>query len=82
MVAPNGARLLKTDHPEVPLMHAEIVACAKSCFVEGADGIHAHIRNDEGRHLLDVVAYQQLLVALKETVPKMAVQITTETVGI
>lgn len=82
MVAPNGARLLKTDHPEVPLTQAEIVACARACFLEGADGIHAHIRDDAGRHLLDVAAYQQLLVALKEAVPELAVQITTEAVGI
>ncbi|MEL7177161.1 MAG: 3-keto-5-aminohexanoate cleavage protein [Pseudomonadota bacterium] len=82
MVAPNGARLLKTDHPEVPLTQAEIVACAKACFLAGADGIHAHIRDDAGQHLLDVEAYRKLLWALKEALPEMAVQITTEAVGV
>lgn len=82
MVAPNGARLLKSDHPEVPLTQAELIVCAKACFAAGADGIHAHIRDDAGRHLLDVETYQRLLRALKEAVPEMAVQITTEAVGI
>ncbi|MEJ8561862.1 3-keto-5-aminohexanoate cleavage protein [Yoonia sp. GPGPB17] len=82
MVAPNGARLLKTDHPEVPLTQAEIVECAKACFLAGADGIHAHIRDDAGRHLLNVESYRKLLLALQDAVPEMAVQITTEAVGI
>lgn len=82
MVAPNGARLLKSDHPEVPLTQAEIVDCAKACFVAGADGIHAHIRDDAGRHLLDAETYRSLLLDLKDAVPEMAVQITTEAVGI
>lgn len=82
MVAPNGARLLKTDHPEVPLTRAETVACAKACFLAGAGGIHAHIRDDAGRHLLDVEAYRVLLRDLKSAVPDMAVQITTEAVGL
>lgn len=81
-MAPNGARLLKTDHPEVPLTQVEIVACAKACLLAGADGIHAHIRDDAGRHLLDVEAYRELLLDLKDAVPEMAVQITTEAVGI
>lgn len=82
MVAPNGARLLKTDHPAVPLTQTEIVDCAKACFFAGADGIHVHIRDQTGRHLLDVGAYRALLQRLKDGVPDMAVQITTEAVGI
>jgi len=75
MVAPNGARLLKPDHPESPVTQAEIVDCAKACYLAGADGIHAHIRDDQGLHLLDVGAYQELLHALKEAgeYPKLCV---------
>ena len=32
MVAPNGARKVKKDHPEVPLTIKETVEVAKNCF--------------------------------------------------
>ncbi|MEL7390556.1 MAG: 3-keto-5-aminohexanoate cleavage protein [Pseudomonadota bacterium] len=82
MVAPNGARLTKADHPNVPITHDEIVECASACFEAGADGIHAHIRDENGKHLLDADVYRRLVGALKHAVPDMAVQITTEAVGI
>ncbi|KUP93385.1 BKACE family enzyme [Tritonibacter horizontis] len=81
MVAPNGARLQKSDHPALPITEAEMVACAKACFAAGAGGLHAHLRDPNGGHLLDAAAYQRLVARLKETVPQMAVQITTEAVG-
>ena len=31
MVAPNGARRIKKDHPEIPLTVSEIVETARSC---------------------------------------------------
>lgn len=82
MVAPNGARLTKADHPNLPITQDEIVECAIACFAAGADGIHAHIRDENGQHLLDAEVYRHLLVALKQAVPDLAVQITTEAAGI
>jgi len=82
MVAPNGARLSAADHPALPVTQDEIVQCARSCFAAGADGLHAHIRDRSGRHLLDAGAYDSLLSALKDAVPDMAIQITTEAAGI
>ena len=38
MVAPNGARKVKKDHPEVPLTIKETVEVAKTCFEAGAKG--------------------------------------------
>jgi len=81
MVAPNGARLQKADHPALPVTKDEIVTCAETCFAAGAGAIHAHIRDDEGQHLLDRGAYRELVAALREAVPDMAVQITTEAAG-
>ncbi len=81
MVAPNGARLQKTDHPALPVTQEELVTCAKACFAEGATAIHAHIRDDENLHLLDAKIYHDLVQALHESVPEMAVQITTESGG-
>ncbi|WP_224826058.1 3-keto-5-aminohexanoate cleavage protein [Cognatishimia sp. MH4019] len=81
MVAPNGARLQKVDHPAIPLTDAEVITCAQACFKAGADAIHAHIRDADGQHLLDAARYRALVAALNKDVPGMAVQITTEAVG-
>ena len=82
MVAPNGARRTKADHPALPITVNEIVACAKECYAAGADGLHAHIRDSSGGHLLDADQYRHLVSRVQEAVPKMAIQITTEAVGI
>ncbi len=81
LVAPNGARRTKADHPNLPMTVDEIVATAKACFEAGANGIHAHVRDAEGRHVLDGGQYRELLRELAIIVPEMDVQITTEAVG-
>lgn len=82
MVAPNGARLQKSDHPAFPLTLPEIVTCAQDCFAAGADGLHLHLRDANGGHLLDAGGYREALAEIAQAVPDMAVQITTEAVGI
>ena len=82
MAAPNGARKVKTDHPGIPVSIEETVAEAKSCFSAGASILHAHVRDDEGKHVLDTSLYRKLLNALSIEVPNMLVQVTTESVGI
>lgn len=81
MVAPNGARRGKADHPALPVTIPEIVASASACFAAGAGGIHAHIRDADGEHVLDAGLYAELMAELARVVPGMAVQITTEAVG-
>lgn len=81
MVAPNGARMQKADHPALPITQAEIVACARDCFATGAGAIHAHIRDTDGQHLLDAGRYRSLVKAVHDAVPEMAIQITTEAAG-
>ena len=39
MVAPNGARKSKRDHPNLPVTISEIVQEAKNCFQKGANAI-------------------------------------------
>lgn len=82
MVAPNGARLGKADHPAIPLSMDEIVATAQSCHRAGADGLHLHLRDADGKHVLDSGLYAEALTELRRAVPGMAVQITTEAVGL
>ena len=81
MVAPNGARLTKADHPGIPMTIPEIVDCAVACQKAGADGIHAHVRDAEGAHVLDAGLYRELLVELGHVLPDFYTQITTEAVG-
>lgn len=81
MVAANGARLTKADHPALPVTLPEIVACAQACYAEGADGLHLHLRDADQGHLLDAGAYREALAELAVAVPDMAIQITTEAVG-
>ena len=47
MVAPNGARKVKKDHPAVPLTISETVETSKSCYIAGAGAIHLHVRDNE-----------------------------------
>ena len=81
MVAPNGARKSKKDHPNFPITISEIVQEAKDCFQKGANAIHAHVRDQEGKHSLDIGLYKELIKELKIKVPDLPVQITTEAVG-
>jgi uncharacterized protein (DUF849 family) len=81
MVAPNGARLTKDDHPALPVTIDEIVACTLACRRSGADGIHAHVRDAEQRHVLDAGRYAELLSELARLAPGFYVQITSEAAG-
>lgn len=81
MVAPNGARRGKADHPTLPVTIPETVETAIACHAAGAGAIHAHVRDAEGRHVLDAGLYRELIAELARAVPNMIVQITTEAVG-
>lgn len=81
MLAPNGARLTKADHPALPMTPAEILETTQSCRAEGVDGLHLHLRDAEGKHLLDADAYADALDLFRTEMPCFPVQITTEAVG-
>ncbi len=81
MVAPNGARRTKADHPGLPLTPDELAAEARACMEAGAAAIHLHVRDGEGRHSLEPADYLPAIAAVREAAPDMVVQITTEAVG-
>ena len=81
MVAPNGARLTTKDHAAVPVTIPQIVECAVKCAAVGADGIHAHVRDEGQQHVLDAGLYRELLSEISRVLPDFYVQITTEAVG-
>ncbi len=81
MVAPNGARKVKADHPQVPLDAGEIAAVARDCADAGAGAIHYHVRDADGGHILDAGLYHEAIAEMQRAVPEMHLQMTTETVG-
>jgi len=81
MIAPNGAKKTKKDHPNLPITIQEIVEEARKCFSLGANAIHAHVRDKKGNHSLDAGLYHELIKELNVKVPNLPVQITTEAVG-
>lgn len=82
MVAPTGARRGKSDHPQLPLSLDEIIATAGECHAAGADALHLHVRDADGQHSLDSGRYNEALQALTAAVPRMKLQITTESADI
>lgn len=81
MVAPNGARKTRADHPTIPVTPAAVAETARLCEAEGAGAIHFHVRDADEAHILDAGLYQETIAELEHAVPGMHLQITTETVG-
>lgn len=82
MVAPNGARRTHADHPALPVTIAETIETAIACQSAGADGLHAHVRDKQAKHVLDAGLYKELISELTLKAPELKVQITTEAVGV
>lgn len=81
MVAPNGARRTKSDHPALPVTPAEIAREALACREEGAAALHLHVRDDDDAHSLDAGRYRRACEAVRESVGEdLVIQITTEAV--
>lgn len=81
MVAPTGARRGKAAHPALPVTDDEIVETWRACAAAGADGLHLHIRDAGGRHLLDADQYRALLSRLAPIAPGAYLQVTSEAAG-
>lgn len=82
-VAPNGARPGKADHPHLPMSMAEIVDACAECVDQGATMLHVHVRDGNGRHVLDAEAARDLEAALIDQIGDRAlVQTTTEAFGL
>lgn len=82
MVAPNGARRTKADHPALPMTQAEIVDAVADAHQEGAQAAHLHVRDETGAHVLNAERYLRLSDALRTRCGEdLIIQITTEAVG-
>ncbi len=72
---------MKVDHPELPISIRETVTTGAACWDAGATGLHAHVRDAKGAHVLDADLYRELIAEMTTVCPNMLVQITTEAVG-
>lgn len=82
LVAPNGARRSKLDHPNLPITEDEIVEAVAQSQDAGAHGAHLHVRDATGNHVLDAALYRSLIRALRARCgPDFIIQITTEAGG-
>jgi uncharacterized protein (DUF849 family) len=82
MVAPNGARRTKRDHPNLPMTINELLRDARACQAAGAGGIHAHMRDDNGLHVLDGEQFRQFQARMHKELPDFYVQATSESAGL
>jgi 3-keto-5-aminohexanoate cleavage enzyme len=81
-VAPNGARHGKAQHPALPVTIDDLVTCAQDCLAAGAGGIHLHVRDGNGVHVLDAALFNRAAEAVdRATGGAMWVQATSEAVG-
>ncbi|WP_170769605.1 3-keto-5-aminohexanoate cleavage protein [Ruegeria lacuscaerulensis] len=82
LLAPNGARRGVKDHAYLPVTLDQITETAQACHGVGAQGLHLHIRDTQGRHSLDAGQYLETIAELRRQVPTLDIQITTEAVGL
>jgi uncharacterized protein (DUF849 family) len=81
--APNGARKIQTDLPNIPITPAEVAKTAVDCKAAGAAMMHLHVRDENQKHSLDAGRYREMLAEVKSAVgDDMLLQVTTEAVGI
>jgi 3-keto-5-aminohexanoate cleavage enzyme len=83
MLAPNGGRKSKADHPRLPITADETASETAACLPHGVQALHLHVRDDKGRHTLDPAAYLSAIeTARKKIGQEPIIQITTESVGL
>ncbi len=82
MAAPNGARRTHSDHTALPITAAESALDAVALLAAGVSILHLHVRDDAGKHSLDVARYREAIAALSASVgEELIIQVTTEAVG-
>lgn len=82
-VAPNGARMTRRDHPNLPTAPTELGRAAAESLEAGAAMIHLHVRDRNLAHVLDAAAYRAAIQAIRSQVgDSLVIQVTTESCGL
>jgi len=80
MVAPTGARKLKSDNPAIPLSPKEIAEEIARCAAAGASIAHLHARNPDGSPTQSLEVYREITERIREKCD-IVVQISLGTKG-
>ncbi|MET7420800.1 3-keto-5-aminohexanoate cleavage protein [Dactylosporangium sp. NPDC005555] len=75
-VALNGSRR-PGDHPRLPCTPAELAASARDAVAAGAEAVHLHPRNPDGRESLDPADVGAAVAAVRGACPSTPVGVTT-----
>lgn len=80
MVAPNGARLLKSTNPATPISPAEIAADVLACARAGASIAHLHARAPDGQPSDDVAIFRDIVERIRAH-SDIVLQLSLGTIG-
>jgi uncharacterized protein (DUF849 family) len=72
----NGARS-RAEHAGLPVTPADQARAAVACRDQGADAVHAHVRDDQGRETLAAGAVGALMRAVRAAAPALPVGVST-----
>ena len=72
----NGARL-PSEHPALPVTAAALAADAVRAQAAGADAVHVHVKDADGRDTLDAARTAEVLAAVRAAAPGLPVGVTT-----
>ncbi|MGH3714188.1 MAG: 3-keto-5-aminohexanoate cleavage protein [Micromonosporaceae bacterium] len=72
----NGAREPGV-HPRLPLTPEQLADDADACAEFGADAVHLHPRDADGRESLDVADVAAAVAAVRQRCPQLAIGVTT-----
>jgi uncharacterized protein (DUF849 family) len=72
----NGSRSA-SDHAALPVTPAEQARTAAACRDQGADAVHVHVRDDQGRETLAAGVVGALMMAVRSAAPALPVGVST-----
>ncbi|MFM0008357.1 3-keto-5-aminohexanoate cleavage protein [Paraburkholderia dipogonis] len=74
-VAPYGPQWIPADSDDIPVTMDQQIQKAVDCYNAGATVLHVHVREDDGKGSKRLSKFNEMLVGLREAVPKMILQV-------
>lgn len=74
-VAPYGPEWLPGDSDDIPVTMDEQIQKAVDCYNAGAQLLHIHVRENDGRGSKRLSMFNEMLARLREAVPEMILQV-------
>ncbi|WP_433203525.1 3-keto-5-aminohexanoate cleavage protein [Nocardia sp. CA-107356] len=74
-VAPYGPEFLPGDSDDIPVTMDEQIQKAVDCYNAGAQVLHIHVREEDGRGSKRLEMFNEMLARLRAAVPEMILQV-------